>query len=832
MILNFLQTRNPPVLPCLQKRPHQRLPGPDGKLSAFADDLNSLRGFGQKNKETLGELLFHFFRRYAYEIDYEKNVISVREGQLILKEAKKWHLMQNNRLCVEEPFNIERNLGNTADDISFRGLHLEIRRAFGLISEAKLASCTEQYVYPTIEEKIWEKPASKPPPILTRSHSQSGRGGKVSAVSRGGRNGQSQGRAPTGRRASNPATVARLNGVPYGPRAFNSRENPLQAHYDTFQLHERFLNEYQLLQAQEQQLRILQAQAQLDHAHAHAQNAIAQQSARDNIRRSAAMNPPPPLTAPIRNSPFFYPFPYPTINGDPSHSVHTNPSSPSMQPVQLMQPELRRRVNRSSAAESTSSASRSHSQPARPLPLAPPAQSTSAYPMRAAAFQQYSQVRQQQLYNALELAQRNQRYTENHNPRPIVSDQLYEESLPKEYVGYYVHDSPPTHPYRDMQAMSQVPVYNDLQHFRPPRPDFSRLRNPPRSPSPSPSVPHRDRSQSVRSSASAPSGAAPLDRTPNHSSSLRNVGPIIADGSEGWDLTDYVATSDTPTTSHASTMSSVNTSMEERYQFPALNGLAGFANHGPGLPSTETLHQPAQGYPVPEVHRTADIFRNARRDQALPPHISPVNGIIPSEPRSGGRIEPSHGVNGLGVHYNPNPAKSNAISPTNGSRQVVLTQMKQSQPVGNIAREPSQNTENPPNAIPLLSPVREVRSPSPTALLKRRDAVPEQKKPVLFNGPLNLEIPAFSQERYEKHKQKEALMQKPNGKVTSLPARPTDIPIPITSSVKQPNAPSQVNGWQQTTRKGKKKGKGHSAQVSTDINGEPIPTDEADRKGG
>ena len=88
MILNFLQSRNPPVLPCLHRKPHLKLVDASGKPSAFADDLEALRGFGDKNKETLGELLFHFFRRYAHEVDYERYVISVREGRLISKDAK------------------------------------------------------------------------------------------------------------------------------------------------------------------------------------------------------------------------------------------------------------------------------------------------------------------------------------------------------------------------------------------------------------------------------------------------------------------------------------------------------------------------------------------------------------------------------------------------------------------------------------------------------------------------------------------------------------------------------------------------------------------------
>jgi hypothetical protein len=87
--------------------------------------------------------------------------------------------LQNNRLCVEEPFNLTRNLGNTADDTSFRGLHLELRRAFSLIAEAKLKDCCEQFVFPAEEERIWEKPPPQPRPVLSRSASQSGRGEEV-----------------------------------------------------------------------------------------------------------------------------------------------------------------------------------------------------------------------------------------------------------------------------------------------------------------------------------------------------------------------------------------------------------------------------------------------------------------------------------------------------------------------------------------------------------------------------------------------------------------------------------------------------------------------------
>jgi hypothetical protein len=182
-----LQLRNPAVLPSLHQLPHKTTK-PDGAVSDFADNLKKIKGFGNKNKSTEAELLFQFFRFYAHEFDYDKHVLSVRQGKLITKQEKKWHYAMNNQLCVEEPFNTSRNLGNTADEYSFRGLHLELRRAFDLISAAKLEEACEQYVYPKEEERVWSRPASQPRPALLRSSSQtnpSGRGGR--GGHRGGR---------------------------------------------------------------------------------------------------------------------------------------------------------------------------------------------------------------------------------------------------------------------------------------------------------------------------------------------------------------------------------------------------------------------------------------------------------------------------------------------------------------------------------------------------------------------------------------------------------------------------------------------------------------------
>ncbi|GAO18667.1 hypothetical protein UVI_02059110 [Ustilaginoidea virens] len=186
LIIAFLQLRTPPVLPALHQMPYKTHKS-DGTVSDFADNLKKIKGFGNKNKSSVAELLFQFFRFYAHEFDYDKHVLSIRQGRLVTKQDKKWNYAVNNQLCVEEPFNTSRNLGNTADEYSFRGVHLELRRAFDLLSEAKLEEACEQYVFPKEEERVWTRPPPQPRPVLVRSSSQthSGRGGR--GHHRGGR---------------------------------------------------------------------------------------------------------------------------------------------------------------------------------------------------------------------------------------------------------------------------------------------------------------------------------------------------------------------------------------------------------------------------------------------------------------------------------------------------------------------------------------------------------------------------------------------------------------------------------------------------------------------
>lgn len=379
LIVNFLQTRDPPILPSLQARPHQKRATSDGVVYSFDDDLASLTKFGQKNKQTVGELFFEFFRYYGHELDYEQNVVSVREGGLISKEGKGWHFSVNNRLCVEEPFNTSRNLGNTADDTSFRGLHLELRRAFQYAAKGDLAGCCEQFEFPPEEERTWERPPPQPRPIITPLPARGGRGG-----GRGGRytNPFPRGGFTGARRTSHTSKTNSFR----QPNSIHQSDMSLQQQAQ-FALHDQLYQQIQLLQAQEQELRMQLHNQALVTGRAppvflrqpFLQFPLPQQqqefSGEEIPRsRSGTVNhlPLAPTLSPAtqRQQPFA-PSTYASVSAGGTQGSTTNPPSPS---TTSALPDFRRNPRRSSVAANGSpkTSLRAQSQPARPQNLPAP----------------------------------------------------------------------------------------------------------------------------------------------------------------------------------------------------------------------------------------------------------------------------------------------------------------------------------------------------------------------------------------------------------------------------------------------------------------------------
>jgi len=140
MLINFLQLRNPPILPCLQQMKDENEPNLEQIICGFDcsyyTKTEKLQGFGQPNKETLGDLLAAFFRFYAHEFDYKNSVISVRTGGLLTKAEKQWVKPQNKDNCwftLEDPLEVSHNLGRVVDRHTLRTIRFEFMRAYRVL---------------------------------------------------------------------------------------------------------------------------------------------------------------------------------------------------------------------------------------------------------------------------------------------------------------------------------------------------------------------------------------------------------------------------------------------------------------------------------------------------------------------------------------------------------------------------------------------------------------------------------------------------------------------------------------------------------------------------
>ncbi|GJP46348.1 hypothetical protein CLOM_g5647 [Closterium sp. NIES-68] len=133
MCIHYLQQRQPPILPCLQEmQPHTYRMQVGDVLCSYYDKVETLRGFGAANGETVGELLAGLFEYWAFRHDYNRSVISIRTGGFLSKEEKEWTRRVGNErhlICIEDPFDLSHDLGRVVDRSSIRVLRDEFHRA-------------------------------------------------------------------------------------------------------------------------------------------------------------------------------------------------------------------------------------------------------------------------------------------------------------------------------------------------------------------------------------------------------------------------------------------------------------------------------------------------------------------------------------------------------------------------------------------------------------------------------------------------------------------------------------------------------------------------------
>ncbi|KAF2763263.1 hypothetical protein EJ05DRAFT_32206 [Pseudovirgaria hyperparasitica] len=826
MILNFLQTRDPPILPSLHNIAGHRKLTSDGTQSEFADDLDALRGSGKSNKETLGQLLFHFFRLYGHELDYETSVISVRNGRLLSRREKKWHVDDRvkegrDRLCVEEPFNVSRNLGNSADDTAFRGIHEEIRRAFDCLANGgRLTEACEQYEYPTEnpqyteENGIFKKPSATKA-ILTSTTPTSTRGGRGGSGSKARGVSSRQGTHMYGRRASSAASFGNnrppfLQSPSLGPQEYVN------------DLHKQLYHQYQLLEQQKAQLYAqthagahhaqlqahLQAQAQ---AHAqimaqsqgrtHSVSGSPQMSGYTSGMTSPRMSDNGPATAPLFHG-YLYHYPR-TLEqmasaASPDGSSRTNPSSPSLAATM---PYLRRTVHRSSAASDTPAASvRSHSQPAR---VFPPSHAIPGYPIPAIPPEYLSQPRYDlhQMQHPLQEAAPQQPTsaelphqplnTSTNLPQPV---QPADRGIPKEYLGYYIGESPkpqdftvqPIPSWSEIEGRQRqrriIPEHHTSSLF-PSSLKYSR--------SPSPLGSHFRSFSTSEGLGLTPTGAA----RPGKADRLGSVQPnpenglLIVNGS--YDPGRVIPSRDEVESSRSATTLSDTSPSDSVFPLE--------------LPEPRQKQLQAN-----ELLQRRDIGDHSTRNGAsansmASPRWKDSNGDAETMNRSGTREVQSQ------RHHQP----------TEGIQAIEIPKSRES-----FLHEPKSA-----GLGPLLSPVLETRTPSPTASRALETRSSSQVKPLLHavpNGKTN------SEHRPIALPPKSSTDSKQSQKA-ALPRITTDTNQFETNGLPNSASTPQSGVWQKTGSKKRLKKKNGGAKANGEASkgyGEPLPVNEADRKGG
>ncbi|KAF2821374.1 hypothetical protein CC86DRAFT_103214 [Ophiobolus disseminans] len=860
MILNFLQTRDPPILPSLHKLSDRINDKETGKssLSSFADDLEKLRGFGQNNTESLGQLLFHFFRLYGHEVDYEKVAISVREGDRIKREEKNWHPGGGqkegvNRLCVEEPFSTDRNLGNSADDYAWRGIHLEIRRAFDLLADGQqLEKACEQYEFPAQEQSssIFKKPTSQKATITSSVPTRNGRGGSNHRGGRGGFSSRNQ-QNGTGRRSS--GSNGYLQGRPQQyPNSPPIPASPGPEYYsfpravnDPLQLHDQLAQQYQMLEMQSNDLRlrlVAQQHAQQAHqvraAHMHA-HAVAQAQAHSRASNGVSGSPQKSPYMNGNSSPrmgehvlphnahqqgFLYQYPagyYISSQAPDTGSQdgsRTNPSSPSLT---NSIPGLRRQIHRPSNASDTGSL-RSHSQPPRggvpqPIPVGYPGMPQFFDPA-AATFAGYPIVRSTPQESSFPQPTSNaQRSPHANYSEPVKTEVLQEPpeiATPKEYIGYYVAE--PSQP-RQLQdyVVGPIPSFSELaQRRRRVSPEITQpllntaLRRVSRSPSPL-----GGHMRSYSTGIQDPM-AQSNDQRKARIDTIRPVdnGPIIVNGSY-------------PTPPR-----------EPRMRSDTIESLPPDLSKASGLGIFAANQQALHQYNEIQMRQQLVFDEMQRQKAAAVESVSPsiVNGSTKSSPsaesNSLSRVssegqQPFPALPEGWMNFEASNGRHNNHVEELSPKRTLPPQWRTAAYTNGL---PSLDTSNAPRAhpqeiksatLPLLSPVFETRTPSPTAsrstdLSKLANGTKAQAKENNQQHRRVPHTPPTNPGRDNRNGQQKSKAQQHN-ESGSRSAGATN------------NSP-----WQQTAPRKKQGNKKKNKAAEQKTTGEPLPVNGAERKGG
>ncbi|TRZ22366.1 hypothetical protein HGM15179_004741 [Zosterops borbonicus] len=138
MVLHYLQTLPEPILPSLQKN-YPECFDPTMQLHLVHQAPRTIPPYVSKNGSSLGDLLIGFFKYYAAEFDWSRQIISVREAKAIARpDGVEW---RNKFICVEEPFDGTNTARAVHEKQKFDMIRGEFTQAWRLLQDKKDLNC-------------------------------------------------------------------------------------------------------------------------------------------------------------------------------------------------------------------------------------------------------------------------------------------------------------------------------------------------------------------------------------------------------------------------------------------------------------------------------------------------------------------------------------------------------------------------------------------------------------------------------------------------------------------------------------------------------------------
>ncbi|XP_062369002.1 poly(A) RNA polymerase GLD2 isoform X2 [Cinclus cinclus] len=138
LLRTYAFTLPEPILPSLQKN-YPECFDPTMQLHLVHQAPCTIPPYVSKNGSSLGDLLIGFFKYYATEFDWSRQMISVREAKAIARpDDTEW---RNKFICVEEPFDGTNTARAVHEKQKFDMIRGEFAQAWRLLRDKKDLNC-------------------------------------------------------------------------------------------------------------------------------------------------------------------------------------------------------------------------------------------------------------------------------------------------------------------------------------------------------------------------------------------------------------------------------------------------------------------------------------------------------------------------------------------------------------------------------------------------------------------------------------------------------------------------------------------------------------------